>query len=69
MASPSPLGPSSPGSPAAPNLDTDGDNTPANDMPLTMAQSVILTALPKDTTEALEAAGDLGVEKGVSVIS
>jgi ubiquitin-like protein ATG12 len=36
------------------------------DLPLTMAASVVLTALPRDAKSALEGAGELvGVEKGV----
>jgi len=34
------------------------------DLPITMAASVVLTGLPRDAHEALEGAGDLGIEKG-----
>ena len=33
--------------------------------PLTMAASVVLTNLPKDTSKALETAGSLAVQKGI----
>lgn len=36
------------------------------ELPLTMAASVVLTTLPTDAKSALEGAGDLGVEKGMS---
>lgn len=39
----------------------DEDNVEA---PLTMAASVLLSNLPKDTSKALETAGTLSVEKG-----
>lgn len=53
-------------SPATP-LEADNDAVASTkmEMPLTMAQSVILTSLPKDTTKALEGAGNVDVEKGV----
>lgn len=39
------------------------------DLPLTMAASVVLTSLPKDAHEALEAVGKEGVgEKGLSIV-
>lgn len=34
------------------------------DAPLTMAASVVLTSLPRDSKKALEGAGDVGVDKG-----
>ncbi|KAF2398660.1 ubiquitin-like protein ATG12, partial [Trichodelitschia bisporula] len=39
------------------------DDNEGAELPLTMAASVVLTALPRDTRAALQGAGDVGVEK------
>jgi ubiquitin-like protein ATG12 len=50
-------------SPPPPTVPDDADADA--DLPLTMAASVVLTALPRDAKSALEGAGELvGVEKG-----
>jgi len=73
MASPSPS--------RSPNLEEWSDNlqTPTGrnnaipdenddaDLPLTMAASVVLTALPTDAKSALEGAGHVGVDKGMDI--
>ena len=47
---------------ATPPVAEDESNEP--EMPLTMAASVVLTSLPKNTHEALEGAGELPQAKG-----
>jgi len=55
-------------SPASPDPQIEGEKESAN-MPMTMAASVVLEQLPKDAHKALETAGDLEKEKGMSGIS
>jgi len=61
---------SQPADPESPTIDPTTDiEDPSEgndaDLPITMAASVVLTSLPRDAHEALEGAGDLGVEKGM----
>lgn len=44
------------------------DEDDTTEAPLTMAASVVLTNLPKDTSKALETAGNLTVQKGTAAI-
>ena len=53
-------GPSGQVKPPVPEDDSDEDQ---NDQPLPMTASVILSALPKNTSEALQGAGDLSQSK------
>lgn len=68
MASPSPssakMNPSLSPGPARDEADPEDDAGPNADVPLTMAASVVLSALPRSASKALEGAGELGVTKG-----
>ena len=48
--------------------DPDQDDTTADDLPMTMAASVVLDQLPQDAQQALETAGELELAKGKSFI-
>lgn len=50
--------------PAGDEVDAEEDAGPNADVPLTMAASVVLGALPKSASKALEGAGELVVTKG-----
>ena len=56
----------SPHTPTARNNAIPDENDDA-DLPLTMAASVVLTALPIDAKSALEGAGYVGVDKGICI--
>lgn len=49
---------------ASPTMADEDDGDQNTDMPLTMAQSLVLSSLPKDASAALKGAGELPQIKG-----